>query len=160
MRFVVASLLAVASVGLVAACGGKVLWVPDDGSGGAGSTSSGSSKASASSSKAVSSGSVLSCSMLEQMMNAAVEAARACNPALSSPQCDGSIILEDPCGCPSIVANEKTPQQAAAAKQAIADWKAAGCGPLECGGGCFPVSGGFCAETNNGQGVCIGFGPD
>ncbi len=71
------------------------------------------------------------CDALDPAFSAALAAALACNPALSSIQCDGSAVVQNGCAC-EIAANEKAPEAVAAAKQAFAAWVEGGCGPQEC----------------------------
>lgn len=137
------------------ACGGKVTFV-DDGSGAGGGSASSTSKATTGTSISTNAttGTGKSCTVLKAELDAANAGAQACNPALSSIQCDGSQILVDPCGCSSLLANEKEPAKIAAAKAANQAWLDAGCGPLDCGGGCFPVGPGWCQGQPDGSGIC------
>lgn len=93
-------------------------------------------------------------------MNAAVAAAQACDLSISSTQCDGTAILDDSCGCPSILLNEKNPGLVKAALGAYNAWTNAGCGPFGCGGACFPAVPGFCSANGNGTGTCAQALPD
>jgi hypothetical protein len=121
-RTIVIPALTLALVSLLA-CGGKVVVDAggQGGDGGSGGTTSASTTATGAG----------GCEALGQALTTALGAALACNPALSSIQCDGSVVVEDGCGC-QIAANEKDPAAAAAAKQAYVAWTAAGCGPFEC----------------------------
>ncbi len=142
---------------VTAACGGKVVFVEDGGEGGGGSsgTQGGSSSSSV---PTTSSGTV--CSDLEAALLAATNDARACSPMLAVEQCTGSLTLPDRCGCFSVVANENTPELAAAAQAAFDAWVNAGCGPLDCTQ-CEPAVSGFCNSTPSGQsGLCESGGFD
>lgn len=151
------------ALALLGACGGKVTFVEDGGSeGGAGSSSSKSTttkSATTSVNTAASTGGG-SCTDLLAALNAANAAAQECDPAISSPQCNGFAVLNDTCGCPSILANEKAPEKVKAAQLAYDAWINAGCGPFECGGGCFKAVGGFCSPTNGNKGMCFQALPD
>lgn len=152
------------SVALAGACGGKVTFVEDGSSeGGAGSTSSTKSTTTKSATTGVNTGVTTGggdCNSLLAALNAANAAAQECNPAISSPQCDGTAIVNDTCGCPSILANEKQPETVKAALVAYNAWVDAGCGPFECGGGCFKAVSGFCSPTNGNKGMCFQALPD
>ncbi len=155
MRRLHALLLACSILSVSAlACGGKVTFV-DDGSGSGGSGTTSTSKAATGTSSKATTGTGVSCDALKSALDAANAEAQACNPTVSSPQCDGSEILVDPCGCASILANEKQPAKIAAAKSANEAWLAQGCGPVLCGGGCFPAGPGFCNPTPDGSGTCV-----
>jgi len=138
----------------LAACGGNVVFVADGetGSGGSGSTSSPSVATDASTSS-VMTGS--SCDVLLEDFQDALRAANSCDPSLATPQCDGSAILDDTCGCPSVLANEKAPDVVASAQAAYDAWTAQGCGPFECGAACFPAGPGECSPTEGGGGICV-----
>lgn len=71
------------------------------------------------------------CSALFNDLVNKVDAAQACNPALSSPQCSGVSVVMDVCGC-EVVANEKSPETAKLSLIAYEDWTLAGCGPYAC----------------------------
>lgn len=64
------------------------------------------------------------CDMLDATRRATLEAATACNPALSSISCDASAIVQDQCGCPRVV-NERNPELVEAAKAAYDAWSSA-----------------------------------
>ncbi len=66
------------------------------------------------------------CATLDATRRAALEAATACNPAMSSLSCDASAIVQDECGCPRVV-NERNPELVEAAKVAYDAWSSA-CG--------------------------------
>ena len=136
---------------LVVSCGGDV--VVDDPPGSTGGGGAGSSGSSSSSSSSVTSSSATGgCDALLHDFALKYVAAQACDPAVSSPQCDGSAIISDTCGCPTL-ANEKNPAAVQAANDAWAAADAAGCLPL-CGTPCTTVGGGFCQPTQNGGGIC------
>ncbi len=148
---------------LGAACGGVVVLEEDDD--GAGGSSAGPGSSSASSSKSASASTTnasassssggATCASLEAAFQQAVAAAQSCNPFLSIPQC--SLIVDDRCGCPTIVLNETAPDLVQAVQQAYAAWVNAGCGPLDCGF-CDPAEGGGCSQNPDGQtGTCVGF---
>ncbi len=143
----------------LAGCGGKVVF-DVGGTGGAGggsvSSTSASSHASASATQAVgatSTGSGSTCAALQAAMDQAILAAQACDPAISSPQCDGTAFVDDTCGCPSILLDEKDPAKVALAQKAYDAWTQAGCGPFPCGKACFPAGPGFCQPL---AGLCTG----
>jgi hypothetical protein len=107
---------------ILAACGGKVVVdASGGGSGGGGGTLSTSSSTSGDG----------GCFQPDLDVAAALDAARACNPAINAIQCDGTAVIHDQCGC-SIVANEHSPDAVAAAQQAYNAWTASGCGPYDC----------------------------
>jgi hypothetical protein len=142
----------------LAACGGKVVF--SEGDGGAGgatphSSSIGNVGATTHASTAATTTGGNMCTSLEAAVEAALTAAQECDPKLNVFQCDGTQILNDTCGCPSVLANEKRPDRIAAAKAATAAWIQAGCGPLQCGKDCFPATSGFCQPNSDGSlGVC------
>lgn len=103
---------------------------------------------------------VIGCDELWATYEKAVSAAVVCNPTISSPQCDGSVVGRDNCGCPNILLNEKDPALAAAALGAYDDWVAAQCGPFDCDQPCAPAQSGGCIPTNGNGGICGVFGPD
>lgn len=143
---------------LVAACGGKVTWVEGGSEGGAPGSSSNASTSHGATTSASTGGS--NCANLLDSMNVAAAAAQACNPTVSSPQCDGTAVVKDACGCPSLLLNEKQPDKVKAALAAYDAWVNAGCGPLGCGQACFPAVSGFCSPLNAGGGVCVQALPD
>jgi hypothetical protein len=136
-------------------CGATVVF-ETDGSGGSGQGGS-SSSGSPSSTKATSSGGVTTGGMCADLLAAfelAVVEATACNPFISVPQCTGTAILLDTCGCPAIVANELQPGLVDAARTAYDAWVAAGCGPYDCQT-CDRARSGACVPAPDGQsGVC------
>lgn len=148
------------------ACGAKVVFEQDDGSGGSGGAGTATSVTatsastgvtnSAVSATAVTTGTGGTCEALLSAMEAANEKARFCsnfNPVI---QCDGSVILLDTCGCPTIIANENNVGEYQAAQLAYADWVNAGCGPYPCEV-CNPVmGGGFCNGPGD-AGLCTPF---
>jgi hypothetical protein len=84
------------------------------------------------------------CAALLEAFETANDHARACSPLDPNIQCDGSVVLLDACGCPSVVANENLVAEIADAQAAYEAWVAAGCGPYECAT-CMPATnGGFC----------------
>jgi hypothetical protein len=84
------------------------------------------------------------CASLLETLETAIDHARACTPLDPNIQCDGSVVLLDTCGCPSVVANENLITEIADAQAAYDAWVAAGCGPHECVS-CTPATeGGFC----------------
>lgn len=84
------------------------------------------------------------CDALLATYETAVDHARACSPLDPNIQCDGTVVLLDTCGCPSIVANEDLVGEVADAEAAYEAWVAAGCGPYQCES-CTPATnGGFC----------------
>lgn len=99
------------------------------GVGGAGSTGGAGSAGGAGSTG--STGGAGGCEGLESDFLTKLGAAQGCNPALSVPQCNGSVTAQDTCGC-SVVANDTS---SAAAKMAVAAfdaWVGGGCGPTPC----------------------------
>ncbi|HTJ82166.1 MAG TPA: hypothetical protein VL400_10610 [Polyangiaceae bacterium] len=141
------------TLSVLAACGGNVVFVADGdtGSGGGGSTTSVTTDSSTSS---VMTGS--SCDVLLADLEDAQRAATTCDPLLSTPQCDGTAILDDTCACPSVLANEKQPDLVASAQAAYDAWVNQGCGPFECGAACFPAGPGFCQPQFDGKtGICV-----
>jgi hypothetical protein len=88
------------------------------------------------------------CDTLNEKRQAALDAARACNPNLDNIQCDASETVEDMCGCPVIV-NETQPDLVKSAREARQTWSAqctAACPFALCA---LPVAG-FCGS----DGVC------
>lgn len=146
---------------LLAACGAKVAFVVEDGGGttqGGGSAQTGGGGSGTSNTGgSVSTG--VSCDVLSAQYEDAIRAATACNPTLSSIQCDGTAVLNDTCGCPSILLNERNPELVLAAQQAYDAWVAGGCGPVPCGQACFPASAGGCVPSGT-SGTCQVFLPD
>ena len=143
----------------LSACGGKVIFSEGaGGAGGSGVTSTHASSTTGSTTHA-SSGSTTTggndCASLINAFETALAATQACDPKLNIQQCDGSQILNDTCGCPSVLANEKQPDKIAAAKAASAAWIQAGCGPLQCGKACFPANPGYCQPNSDGTGICM-----
>lgn len=100
------------------------------------------------------------CASLKSALEAATAVAQACSPQISVVQCDGTQIMNDECGCPSVLLNEKKPDNVAAAKAAMAAWIQAGCGPFQCGAACFPASAGFCQPSSDATGKCAVAFPD
>lgn len=139
---------------LSASCGGKVVF-ETSGSGGSGGTGSSTHASTTGVGTTSSTGTGGSCTALSAAVDQATAAAQACNPLLNIQQCDGSVIVNDKCGCPSLLLNEKQPDKVAAAKKAIDAWLKAGCGPLACGAACFPATSGFCQPNANGTGICV-----
>jgi hypothetical protein len=91
------------------------------------------------------------CDLLAQRRHDTLQAARACNPALSSISCDASAIVIDDCGCPFVV-NERNPELVQAAQEASEAWLNSGCEPTLCPAVLCPTptvgsctSGGTCA---------------
>lgn len=127
-------------------CGAKVVLEDDGGGGSAGDGGGGSTATSGS-----------SCDALYAAFQESITDAIACDPSLNSVQCTGEIILLDTCGCPTIVANERTPELAEQVKAAYTAWTDASCGPIPCSE-CVPVDGGACEPTNGPGtvGQCIG----
>lgn len=151
-------------------CGGLVVFQEDgdDGAGGAGGTSNvsagpGPINASSSGNTMSTTGTGTSgdCDALLSELETAIDHARACSPLDPVIQCDGSAILLDPCGCPSIVANEHNLAEIQAAADAFDKWVALGCGPFRCES-CTPAQGeGFCQTRGDGsKGRCVPFLPD
>jgi hypothetical protein len=144
---------AAAALALLGACGGKVYLDPP-GAGGEGGGGAPSANASSSSSSGTAGG----CDAMIEAHAAKVEAAQACNPAVSSIQCSGATIVLDACGC-QVLANDKTPEAAKAANASYEALDQAGCS-LECEI-CDPIGPGFCAPAPNGSsGVCAVALPD
>jgi hypothetical protein len=71
------------------------------------------------------------CSALFNNLLEQLDAAQACNPALSSPQCTGMSVVLDVCGC-QVVAGEGHPEATKLSLIAYEDWTLAGCGPYAC----------------------------
>lgn len=147
-------------------CGAKVVFEDDGGLGGSGGTgtttgvtaTSGPTGVtnSAVTATAVGTGTGGTCDALFSAMEAANEKARFCsnfNPVI---QCDGSVILLDSCGCPTIIANENNVGEYQAAQQAYAAWVDAGCGPYPCEV-CNPVMGGGFCDGIGDAGLCSPF---
>jgi hypothetical protein len=116
---------------LLAACGGKVV-VDAGGAGGdtmvvSASSSGGGSSTSAS----TGTGDPETCEALLLVYQTKLDAARACNPALSSPQCTGMSIVTDECDC-QVVAGDGNPEAVNASQLAYGNWTFAGCGPYAC----------------------------
>ncbi len=63
------------------------------------------------------------CSTLNEKRQAALDAARACNPDLDNIQCNATETVEDMCGCPVIV-NETQPELVKTAREAREAWAA------------------------------------
>ncbi len=81
----------------------------------------------------------------------ALAAAMACNPTVSSIQCDGSALVPDQCGCLHI-ANEKYPDLVEAAKAAYDAWAGVCPTPPCLPDACLPLgSAGYCSP----EGVCV-----
>lgn len=99
------------------------------------------------------------CAALLADMQAKAKDATHCNPLLDIQQCDGTAIINDSCGCPSILANEKNPNKVSSAQAAYQAWVSAGCGPMDCDH-CSPAIPGFCNGTNETNGNCSSAIPD
>lgn len=127
------ALLAASFTSLLIACGGKV--VVDgggtSGEGGAGGTSTTTTTSSSVVSVTVGTGGTSGCEGLQADAVATLEAAQACNPALSVPQCSGKNTAVDLCGC-EVVANDSSFTEAQLALMAFGTWVNAGCGPFDC----------------------------
>jgi hypothetical protein len=144
------------ALSFLVACGGKVVFVAEGDGGSGGSTSSSSSSSGSSTSSSSGGG----CSDLKIQLDAAVAAAIVCNPLINQVQCDGTAVIHDACDCPSILLNEKNPNQVANAKAAYSAWTTAGCGPAQCGKLCVPATSGFCQPDPNGTtGTCVSAQP-
>lgn len=126
-----AALLTVASAALLVACGGKVVVEAEGASGGGGSGGSGVGATATTSASAVTSGGTGGCEGLQADLVTKVATAQACNPALSVPQCSGSNVVLDLCGC-SVVANDSSFEAGQSAALAFKTWVGAGCGPFDC----------------------------
>ncbi len=151
-------LLITLSLGLaMAACGGLVVIPLDDGepAGGGGSEPMGGTVSTSTDAATTGTGSD-ACTTLLELYETAVDHARACSPIDPNIVCDGTVVLLDTCGCPSIVANEDLPADVAEAQAAYEAWVAAGCGPYLCEN-CTPaVSGGFCETMGDpAKGRCV-----
>ncbi|MCA9594945.1 MAG: hypothetical protein KC776_16605, partial [Myxococcales bacterium] len=88
------------------------------------------------------------CAPLLKAVQDTLAEAVACNPAISSIQCDGSATSPDTCDCP-VLLNEKTPDKVKAAQDAYKAWTTAGCGPFQCGKACFAGTTGACDATTS-----------
>jgi hypothetical protein len=136
----------------------------DDGNGGSGGSSSSKTTGSTVTHAATTGSSSTGgndCASLKAKLDAAVAAAVTCGPALAIVQCNGTQIMNDDCGCPSVLLNETTPDKVTAAKAANAAWIQAGCGPFQCGAACFPAGPGFCQPNADGTtGKCSVALPD
>jgi hypothetical protein len=131
-------------------CGGLVVLEEEGGLGGGATSSASATKASS----VVSSSTGSTCEALTVALEQALDQTRVCGPALSIVQCDGSAILKDLCGCPTILANEHNVAQIQGAEQAYDAWVAAGCGPYPCET-CTPLNqGGLCISLSDGTGRC------
>lgn len=149
MRVLLGLLLGLPAIG----CGGLVVLELDDGPSGSGGQSSGGGLggsgepiggSGAPTDAATTSSGTGPCASLLEIFETALDHARACSPLDPNIQCDGSAVLLDVCGCPSVVANENLIGEIADAQAAYEAWVAAGCGPYECES-CTPAeSGGFC----------------
>lgn len=143
-------------LGVLSACGGKVFVDLPGSAGGGGGGGAGGTGAT---SPTASTGSGMTCDDLVVQLEAAIEAARACNPAISSIQCDGTAIVPDACDCP-VLLNEKQPGAVGAAKSAYQAASEAGC-LLDCDAPCAQVGPGFCQPSPTGSsGVCNVAFPD
>ncbi len=71
------------------------------------------------------------CDVLAQRRYDTLQAARACNPAISSISCDASAVVKDECGC-AVVVNERYPELVQAAKEASDAWLNSACEPTLC----------------------------
>lgn len=128
------ALLALTLTSLLVACGGKVVvdGAGTPGEGGAGGTSTTTTTTSPSSQAATGAGGAnAACAGLQTDATATLAAAQACNPTLSVPQCSGTNVASDLCGCP-VVANDSAFSAAQLANMAFKTWVSAGCGPIEC----------------------------
>lgn len=149
----------------VAGCGGLVVLQLDDGepaggatgsgAGGAGSQPIGGSPGPSTDAVTTATGSG-ACSSLLEAYETAVDHARACSPLDPNIVCDGTVVLLDTCGCPSIVANEDLVGEVADAQAAYEAWVLAGCGPYRCAN-CTPATnGGFCETMGDpAKGRCM-----
>jgi hypothetical protein len=122
---------------LLAACGGKVV-VDAAGAGGgnvvvgaSGSGGGSSTTATTGTGTGTGAGGAGGCAALLLDFGMKLDAAQACNPALSSPQCTGMSIVTDACGCQE-VAGEGHPEAINASQLAYGNWTFAGCGPYAC----------------------------
>ncbi len=120
-------------VALLAACGGKV--VVDAAGAGGGNVIVGASGSGGATFTTATTGTGPSgaggCEALFLDLETKLDAAQACNPALSSPQCTGMSIVTDVCGC-QVVAGEGHPEAINASQLAYEDWTLASCGPYAC----------------------------
>ncbi len=92
------------------------------------------------------------CEELAERRRSTLDAARACDPTLSSISCDASQTVPDVCGCP-VVVNERYPELVQAALAAADNWfnsscPVAPCPPIACS---VPTSGSCTTD-----GVCAG----
>jgi hypothetical protein len=129
-----AALLALSFTSLLVACGGKVVVEGGGtpGEGGAGGTSTtGTTNPSGQVTATGAGGASQACAGLQADVTATVAAAQACNPGLDAPQCSGTNIVADLCGCP-VVANNGSISAAQLANMAFKTWVSAGCGPFNC----------------------------
>lgn len=134
---------------LLAACGGKVVFVADAdaGTGGAGGASASAATSSTSSG--------FDCKSLQADLEAATTAAQACSPQLDIVQCTGQAIIDDACACPSVVLNETQPTKVSAAVAAYDAFAQHGCAE-QCGKVCMPAFAGTCQPSQDGMtGSCI-----
>jgi hypothetical protein len=143
-------------------CGGMVVFEEEGAGGsGAGGTTTGPAgssgqtggKSTAVTATAVTTGTGGTCEGLLAAMEAANEKARFCSNLKPVIQCNGSVILLDTCGCPTIIANENNVGDYQAAQQAYNDWVSAGCGPYPCEV-CNPVMGGGICSGPGEEGLC------
>lgn len=145
MRLLLSLLVALSAAG----CGGLVVLELDDGpsgDGGAGGSGTGQPIGgfNAPTDAATTGTGSDQCAALLETLETAIDHARACTPLDPNIQCDGSVVLLDTCGCPSVVANENLITEIADAQAAYDAWVAAGCGPYDCVS-CTPATeGGFC----------------
>jgi hypothetical protein len=160
------SLLLISATLVSAACGGLVVFEEDGGEGGAGGQNPATTYVTAgvfvtSTTGATTTGMGAPCDLLTDELETAIDHARACSPLEPVVQCDGSAILLDLCGCPSVVANEHNQLEINDARAAYEAWVAAGCGPYECES-CTPAKmGGFCFAPGDGtKGRCEAILPD
>jgi hypothetical protein len=140
------TLAAGVSLVLAGACGGKVIFEGQSSGAGGGGTG-GSSSAGG------------SCDALLTSFAQALAAAEACDPKINATQCDGTAMVFDACGCPSLV-NELNPAKVSAATTARQAAAAQGCF-TPCGAPCQPFAGGFCEPIAGGAtGKCAVAFPD
>ncbi|MEP7119531.1 MAG: hypothetical protein ABJE95_01425 [Byssovorax sp.] len=130
------ALLALSLTSLLLACGGKVVVdgaaTPGEGGKGGGSSTTGTGTNGPTTVAGTGvGGSGGACAGLQADVTATLAAAQACNPAINAPQCSGTNVVADLCGCP-VVANDSAFSAAQLANMAFTTWVNAGCGPFEC----------------------------
>jgi hypothetical protein len=92
------------------------------------------------------------CPALLERFRSAIEAARACDPTLSSISCNGAAGVSNECGC-DVILNERNPELVEAAHELRNEWDSSGCAevtacpPIACA----PVEFGTCTP----EGVCV-----